>query len=91
MNSQYINHNNQSTVETVIAMFFKQPSEIKHMHMIGVVVVKNCVYLLDELHVYAPDNTIKVISSWSMSLLELFLGRRRLPKTKSIVYQYIRQ
>ena len=50
MNSQYINHNNQSTVETVIAisnMFFKQTSEIKHMHMIGV--VKICVYLLDVL------------------------------------------
>ena len=52
MNSQYINHNNQSTVETVIAIsnkFFKQTSEIKHMHTIGVVVVKICVYLLDVL------------------------------------------
>ena len=52
MNSQYINHNNQSTVETVIAisnMFFKQTSEIKHMHTIGVVVVKSFVYLLDVL------------------------------------------
>ena len=52
MNSQYINHNNQSTVETVIAilnMFFKQTSKIKHMHTIGVVVVMICVYLLDVL------------------------------------------
>ena len=52
MNSQYINHNNQSTVKTVTAisnMFFKQKSEIKHMHTMGVVVVKNCVYLLDVL------------------------------------------
>ena len=52
MNSQYINHNNQSTVETVTAisnMFFKQKSEIKHMHTMGVVVVKICVYLLDVL------------------------------------------
>ena len=52
MNSRYINHNNQSTAETVIAisnMFFKQTSEIKHMHIIGVVVVKICVYLLDVL------------------------------------------
>ena len=52
MNSHYINHNNQSTVETVIAisnMFFKQTSEIKHMHTIGMVVVKICVYLLDVL------------------------------------------
>ena len=52
MNSQYINHNNQSTVETATAisnMFFKQTSEIKHMHTIGVVVVKICVYLLDVL------------------------------------------
>ena len=49
MNSQYINHNNQSIVDTVIAisnMFFEQTSEIKHMHTIGVVVVKICVYLL---------------------------------------------
>ena len=52
MNSQYINHNNQSTVETVTTisnMFFKQMSEIKHIHKIGVVVVKICVYLLDVL------------------------------------------
>ena len=52
MNSQYINHNNQSTVETVTTisnMFFKQKSEIKHIDMIGVVVVKICVYLLDVL------------------------------------------
>ena len=51
MNSQYKNHNNQSTVEIVTAisnMFFKQ-SEIKHIHTIGVVVVKICVYLLDIL------------------------------------------
>ena len=50
MNSQYINHNNQSTVETVIAisnMFFKQKSEINYMHTMGVVVAKICVYLLD--------------------------------------------
>ena len=39
---------------------------------------------------YDPDNTIEVISSRSMSLLELFLGRRRPPKIKSTVYQYIR-
>ena len=52
MNSQYINHNNQSTVETVTAisnMFFKQKSEIKHIHTIGVVVVKICVYLHEVL------------------------------------------
>ena len=52
MNSQYINQHNQSTVETVTAisnMFFKQKSEIKHMHTNGVVVVKICVYLLDVL------------------------------------------
>ena len=52
MNSQYINHNNQSTVETVIAIsniFFKQTSEIQHMHTIGVFVVKICIYLLDVL------------------------------------------
>ena len=52
MNSRYINHNNQSTVETVIAisnMFFKQTSEIKRVHTIGVVVVKISVYLLDVL------------------------------------------
>ena len=52
MNSQYINQQNQSAVETVTAisnMFFKQKSEIKHMHTTGVVVVKICVYLLDVL------------------------------------------
>ena len=52
MNSQYINQHNQSKVETVTAisnMFFKQKSEIKHMHMMGVVVIKICVYLLDVL------------------------------------------
>ena len=52
MNSQYINHHNQSTLETVITisnMFFKQKSEIKHMHTMGLVVVKFCVYLLDVL------------------------------------------
>ena len=52
MNFQCINHNNQSTVETVTAisnMFLKQKSEIKHMHMMRVVVVKICVYLLDVL------------------------------------------
>ena len=32
---------------------------------------------------YGPDNTIKIISSRSMSLLALFLDRRRPPKTKS--------
>ena len=50
MNSQYINHNNQSTVETVTAisnMFFKQKREIKHIHTMGVVVEKICVHLLD--------------------------------------------
>ena len=35
------------------------------------------------LRYYAPDNTIKVISSPSVSLLALFLDRRRPPKTKS--------
>ena len=52
MNSQYINQHNQSTVETVTTisnMFFKQKSEIKHMQVMGVVVVKICVYLLDVL------------------------------------------
>ena len=52
MNSQYIIQHNQSTIETVTAisnMFFKQKSEIKHMHTMGVVVVKICVYLLDVL------------------------------------------
>ena len=52
MNSQYINQHDQSTVETVTAisnMFFKQMSEIKHMHTMGVVKVKICVYLLDVL------------------------------------------
>ena len=52
MNSQYINQHNQSTVETVKAisnMFFKQKSEIKHMHTKDVVVIKICVYLLDVL------------------------------------------
>ena len=52
MNSQYINHNNQSTVETVTTisnMLFKQKSEIKHIHTMGVVVVKICVYLLTVL------------------------------------------
>ena len=50
MISQYINQHNQSTVETLTAlsnMFFKQKSEVKHMHTMGVVVVKICVYLLD--------------------------------------------
>ena len=90
MNSQYIKQHNQSTVDTLKAisnMFFKQKSKIKHTMV--VVVVKMCVYLLDVF--YAPDNTIKVISSRSMSLLELFLGRRRPPKTKSTVYQFIPQ
>ena len=53
MNSQYINQHNQSTIEPVTAisnMFFKQKSEIKHMHKNGVVVVKICVYLLDVLY-----------------------------------------
>ena len=52
MNSQYINQHNQSTVETVTAtsnMSFEQKSEIKHMHTMGVVVVKVCIYLLDVL------------------------------------------
>ena len=52
MNSQYINQHNQSTVETVTVIsniFFKQKSEIKHMHTMGVVVVKLRVYLLDVL------------------------------------------
>ena len=52
MNSQYINQHNQSIVETVTVisnMFLKQKSEIKHMHTMGVVVVKICVYLLDVL------------------------------------------
>ena len=52
MNCQYFNHNNQSTVETVITisnMLFKQKSEINYMHTMGVVVVKICVYLLDVL------------------------------------------
>ena len=39
---------------------------------------------------YDPDNTTEVISSRSVSLLEQFLGRRRPPKIKSTVYQYIR-
>ena len=39
---------------------------------------------------YDPDNTIEVISSRSMRLLELFLDRGRPPKIKSTVYQYIR-
>ena len=46
MNFQYINHNNQSNVESVTAIsniFLKQKSEIKHMHMMCVVVVKICV------------------------------------------------
>ena len=52
MNSQYINHKNPSTVETVTAisnMFFKQKSQIKHMRKVDVVVIKICVYLLDVL------------------------------------------
>ena len=52
MNSQYINQHNQSIVGTVTAisaMFFKQKSEIKHMHTMGVIVIKICVYLLDVL------------------------------------------
>ena len=98
MNSQYINQYNQSTVETVTAisnMFFKQKSEIKHMYTIGVVVIKMCAFVCFFfvfffcLMYYDPDNTIEVISSRSMSLLELFLGRRRLPKIKSTVYKYI--
>ena len=81
MNYQYINQYNQSTVETAILnMFVKQKSQIKHMHKMVVVVVKICVCLLGVL---CPDNTIKVISSRSMSLLALFLGRHRPPKTKS--------
>ena len=43
-----------------------------------VAVVKICVCFLEVL-----DNTIKVISSRSMSLLVLFLDRRRPPKAKS--------
>ena len=90
MNSQYINQHNQSTVKTVTAilnMFFKQKSEIKHMYMMGVVAVKICVYF----SMYCvPDNTVEVLSSRSVSLLELFVGRRRPPKVKSTVYQYIR-
>ena len=39
--------------------------------------------MLVSLGYYGPDNTIKVISSRTMSLLALFLGRRRPPKTKS--------
>ena len=49
MNSQYINQHNQSTVETITAisnMFFKQKSEIKHMHTMGVVVVKGLLFYL---------------------------------------------
>ena len=38
---------------------------------------------------YNPDNTIEVISNRLVSLLELFLGRRRPPKIKSTAYQYI--
>ena len=52
MNSQYINQHSQGTIETVTAisnMFFKQKSEIIHMHTMGVVVLKICVYLLDVL------------------------------------------
>ena len=54
MNSQYVNQHNQSTVETVTAIsniFFKQESEIKHMYMMGVVVIKICAcfFLLDVL------------------------------------------
>ena len=81
MNSQYINQYNQSTVETVMAisnMFFKQKSEIKHMFTMGVVVIKLCAFFFGLMY-YDPDNTIKVISSRSMSLLELFLGRQSPP------------
>ena len=49
MNCQYINQHNQSNVETVTAIsniFFKQKGEIKHVHTMGVVVIKICVYLL---------------------------------------------
>ena len=34
------------------------------------------------LRYYAPDNTIKIIASLTVSLLALFLDRRRPPKTK---------
>ena len=50
MNSQYINQHDQSTVETVTEIsniFFKQKSEIKYMHTMGVFVVKICIYLLN--------------------------------------------
>ena len=89
MNSQYINQHNQSTVETLMAisnMFFKQKSEIKHMHTMGVVVVKICVYLPDVL---GPRQHNRGHIERSMSLPELFLGRGRPPKIKSTVYQYI--
>ena len=66
-------------------MFFKQKSEIKHMYMMGVVVIKICAFIFCLMY-YDPDNTIEVISSRSVSLLELFLGRRRPPKIKSTVY-----
>ena len=82
---------NQSTVETVTAisnMFIKLKSEIRHMYTKGVVVIK--IFFFFGLMDYDPDNTIEVISSRSMSLLELFLGMRRPPKIKSTVYQYIR-
>ena len=50
MNSQSRNQHNQSTLETVISnMFFKQKSEIKHMHTMCVVILKICIYLRDVL------------------------------------------
>ena len=42
---------------------------------------KDFVCLLEVI--FAPDNTIKVMSSRSLNIFALFLGRRRPPRTKS--------
>ena len=88
MNSQYINQHNQSTVETVTAisnMFFKQKNEIKHIHTMGAVVVKICVYLLE---VFCPKQHNRGHIELVNEPLEL--SGRRPPKIKSTIYQYIR-
>ena len=79
-----INQHNKSTVGSVTAMtnmFSKQKGDIKHMHTKVVVVVKTFVCLPEVLF---PDNTINVMSSRSLNLFTLLLGRRRSPKTKNI-------
>ena len=82
MNSQYIKQHNQRTVATVTEisnMFFKQTTEIKQMHTMGVVVVKIYVYLLDVLCPRQHNKShIEPVSEPTRTV--------RRPKIKSTIY-----